>query len=81
MHHPQQQKGTSMEDRRLDTSLHANNAVALKRIAFDKHLNTCKDCQPHLCHRAEILWRDVCLTALRTQGTPGALSDATRLGD
>lgn len=54
--------------RKLDTSVHANNAVALKRLRFDRHLDECGNCQPGLCHVAETLWRDVCLTSLRTQG-------------
>lgn len=59
-----------MQDRKLDTSTSANNAVAFKRIKFDRHLSECADCQPAMCHQAQILWRDVCMTALRTQGRP-----------
>lgn len=66
---PQHQhpEGSLVKDRKLDTSLSANNAVALKRLKFDQHINTCATCQPSLCHVAEALWREVCLTALRTQ--------------
>lgn len=61
-----------MEGRKLDTSLSANNAVAMKRVQFDRHLNECQDCRPGMCHQAETLWRAVCLTALRTQAAPAA---------
>ena len=54
-----------MLDRKLDVSTGAGGAVAVKRTQFDQHISACPDCQPHLCHLAESLWRTVCLTALR----------------
>lgn len=56
-----------MKDRKLDTSTGAGGAVAVARTKFDDHLNACADCQPHLCHVAERLWRDTCLAALRSE--------------
>jgi hypothetical protein len=56
-----------MIGRKLDTSTGAGGAVAVARNTFDTHLNGCADCQPHLCHQAEQLWRTVCLTALREE--------------
>lgn len=56
-----------MIGRKLDTSTGAGGAVTVARTTFDAHLNDCADCQPHLCHTAEQLWRTVCLTALRTE--------------
>jgi hypothetical protein len=65
-----------MIGRKLDTSTGAGGAVAVARNTFDTHLNGCADCQPHLCHQAEQLWRTVCLTALKQQhaGAGGTLA-------
>lgn len=68
-----------MDGRKLDTSTGAGGAVAVARTTFDAHLNGCADCQPHLCHTAEQMWRTVCLTALRTEHKrqqANALADA-----
>lgn len=54
-----------MNNRKLDVSTGAGGAVTVARVAFDTHLGDCAGCQPNLCFRAEALWRDVCLTALR----------------
>lgn len=59
-----------MKDRKLDTS--RSGPAGAERAAFDGHLDGCADCQPHLCHAGEQLWRTVCLTALRAdRGTIG----------
>lgn len=68
-----------MIGRKLDTSTGAGGAVAVARTIFDTHLDGCADCQPHLCHQAEQLWRTVCLTALREEHKrqqANALADA-----
>lgn len=59
-----------MKDRKLDTS--RSGPAATERAAFDAHLDGCADCQPHLCHAGEQLWRTTCLAALRAdRGTIG----------
>lgn len=60
-----------MKDRKLNTSPDAPGDTGRQRREFDSHLTTCADCQPMLCHRAEALWRSVCLTALRAQANGG----------
>jgi hypothetical protein len=51
----------------LDTTMAANPDVAALRNQFEQHLDECRDCQPTLCFQANVLWRKVCLTALRVQ--------------
>lgn len=63
-----------MEGRRLDTQGIDNVQVANRRALFNDHINTCKDCQPTMCFRAQTLWRDVCLTALRADCKGGIAS-------
>lgn len=57
-----------MEGRKLDTQGTNNPEVANRRNLFDRHMDECRDCQPSLCTHAQVLWRDVCLTALRSFG-------------
>ena len=54
-----------MLDRKLNVRADAGGAVGAARVAFDTHVDGCQDCQPHLCHVAETLWRNTCLAALR----------------
>jgi len=59
-----------MDGRRLDVSTSSEHlAVSQKRVGFNRHISECADCQPSFCHRANSLWRDLCLTALRLNGT------------
>lgn len=57
-----------MEGRKLDTQGSGSPEVANRRNLFDRHIDECAACQPALCPRAQALWRDVCLTALRVYG-------------
>lgn len=57
-----------MDGRKLDTRGTDNPEVAHRRNLFDAHIDQCTECQPNICRVAETLWRDVCLTALRTAG-------------
>ncbi|QBZ73536.1 hypothetical protein SEA_MISCHIEF19_51 [Streptomyces phage Mischief19] len=56
-----------MMPRKLNVSTGAGGKVMVARNRFDAHIDACADCQPHMCHTAEALWRTVCLTALRAQ--------------
>jgi hypothetical protein len=54
--------------RKLDTSTaNPDLGVQAARVAFDTHLNDCRQCQPHMCPGAESLWRTVCVTALHAR--------------
>lgn len=55
-------------DRKLDTSTrNPDLGVQAARVAYDTHLNDCRQCQPFQCPVAESLWRQVCLTALHAR--------------
>lgn len=59
-----------MRSRRLNVSPGAGGLVMIKRNRFDSHVSDCKRCQTgELCPDAQQLWRRVCMTALRQQGT------------
>lgn len=62
-----------MNGRKLDVSRDTGHPeVKNKRALFDRHIANCDDCQPSFCIRANVLWRDVCLTALRMAPKGGA---------
>lgn len=55
-----------MFDRKLDTSTGSPHPEVVEaRQAFDTHLGTCTLCQPEICTMAQIMWRQVCMTAVR----------------
>lgn len=59
-----------MEGRKLDvTQTSPHRLVREKRERFDNHLNDCASCQPAMCWEGQVLWRDLCLTALRKHNT------------
>ncbi len=54
-------------ERKLNVSTGAGGKVAVLRVRFDTHLSDCRNCQARgvMCARAETLWRDVVLAAMR----------------
>lgn len=66
-----------MQGRKLNVTTGAGGAVMVKRNRFDAHIDSCRDCQPHMCHTAESLWREVCLAALRQQAAHPVASGTT----
>lgn len=63
-----------MEGRKLDvTILNPHPSVRVKRVAFDRHVDHCTDCQPSMCWEGQAMWRSLCLESLRLHGTTPAI--------
>lgn len=56
-----------MNGRKLDVSTGAGGMVTVRRNVFDSHLSSCPDCEMNLCTRAQSLWRNVCVEALKAK--------------
>jgi hypothetical protein len=54
-----------MTARKLDTSTGAGGTVAVARVRFDRHIDSCTTCEQTLCNLAHALWRKVALAAVR----------------
>ena len=52
-----------MASRSIDTSI--TGPASVQREVFDRHLNTCEPCSHNLCWEAQVLWRNVCVTAVK----------------
>ena len=55
-----------MASRSIDTS--PDGPAAVERKIFDRHIDECESCTVSLCWEAQILWRNVCRTAVRANG-------------
>lgn len=59
-----------MKDRKLNVTLSSpHSSVRVARREFNEHVDTCINCQPSLCWPAQVIWRNLCLIALRLHGT------------
>lgn len=54
-----------MSIRKIDTSTGAGGTVAVARVRFDRHIDSCTVCEQTLCNLANALWRKVILAAAR----------------
>lgn len=64
-----------MEGRKLDVSMGSPHVtVQDMRERFDNHLDNCPNCQPAMCWEGQVLWRGLCLEALRLHSAPAPVA-------
>lgn len=58
-----------MASRSIDTT--TDGPAATERSIFNYHIDTCENCTLSFCQEAQILWRAVCMTAIRANAPKG----------